>query len=51
VGMQCAVIDKFSYGQVKVTSKTLTITPKGDDGKPLKEPEGNSCGPVVLTAK
>jgi alkaline phosphatase D len=51
VGMQCAVIDKFSYGQVKVTSKTLTITPKDIDGKPLKEPEGNGCGPVVLTAK
>jgi alkaline phosphatase D len=51
VGMQCAVIDKFSYGQVKVTNKRLTITPKGDDGKPLKEPEGNACGPVVLDAK
>jgi alkaline phosphatase D len=51
VGMQCAVIDKFSYGQVKVTSKQLTITPKDIDGKPLNEPEGNPCGPVVLDAK
>lgn len=51
VGMQCAVIDQFSYGQVKVTSKRLTITPKDINGKPLNEPEGNRCGPVVLDAK
>lgn len=51
VGMQCAVIDQFSYGQVKVTSRRLTITPKDINGRPLNEPEGNSCGPVVLDAK
>jgi alkaline phosphatase D len=51
VGMQCAVIDQFSYGQVKVTSKRLTITLKDKDGKQINEPEGNPCGPVVLDAK
>ena len=45
------MIDKFSYGQVRVTSTQLTVTPKGIDGKPLNEPEGTPCGPVVLTAK
>jgi alkaline phosphatase D len=51
VGMSCAVIDKFSYGQVKVTRNRLTITPKDIAGKPLTEPEGNPCGPVVIDAK
>ena len=51
VGMQCAVLDKFSYGQVSVTSTRLSITLKGIDGQPLTEPEGNPCGPLVLDAK
>jgi alkaline phosphatase D len=34
VGMKCSVLDKFSYGQVKATSKALTITPKDIDGNP-----------------
>jgi alkaline phosphatase D len=51
VGMQCAVIDKFSYGQVTVTDARLTIVPKDISGKPLTEPEGNRCGPVVIDAK
>lgn len=51
VGMRCAVIDKFSYGQVRVTRNRLTITPKGIDGRPLNEPEGNPCGPVVIDAR
>jgi alkaline phosphatase D len=51
IGMRCAVIDQFSYGQVKVTRNRLTITPKDAAGRPLKEPEGNPCGPVVIDAK
>jgi alkaline phosphatase D len=51
VGMQCAVVDQFSYGQVKVTSTKLTITPKDSAGKQLNEPEGNPCGPVTIAAK
>ena len=51
VGMQCAVIDQFSYGQVRVTRNRMTITPKDIAGRPLNEPEGNSCGPVVIDAK
>jgi alkaline phosphatase D len=44
VGMRCAVIDQFSYGEVKVTSKALTITAKGGtDGRPL-----SGCSPLVL---
>jgi len=36
-GMRCAVVDKFSYGEVRATSSKLTVTPKGSDGKPLAD--------------
>jgi hypothetical protein len=32
LGMRCSIVDQFSYGHVKVTSKRMTITPKGIDG-------------------
>jgi alkaline phosphatase D len=47
VGMQCSVLDKFSYGQVEVTADRLTVTPKGIDGRPLTD-NGVPCGPFVL---
>jgi len=34
-GMRCAVLDRFSYGEVRVTRRALTITPKDIDGDPL----------------
>ncbi len=45
-GMRCAVTDKFSYGEVKATRSTLTVTPKGIDGKPLAD-----CAPLTLALK
>jgi phosphodiesterase/alkaline phosphatase D-like protein len=47
VGMRCSIVDQFSYGHVKVTSKRLTITPKGIDGKPQRN-GAKPCGPFVL---
>jgi hypothetical protein len=47
VGMRCSIVDQFSYGHVKVTSKRLTITPKGIDGKPQRNGD-KPCGPFVL---
>jgi alkaline phosphatase D len=47
LGMRCSIVDQFSYGQVKVTSKRMTITPKGIDGKPQRNGE-RACGPFVL---
>ena len=47
MGMQCSVLDQFSYGQVRVTANTLTVTPKGIDGQPQSD-GGKPCGPVVL---
>jgi phosphodiesterase/alkaline phosphatase D-like protein len=47
VGMQCSVLDQFSYGQVKATSTTLTITPKDINGLPQSD-NGHPCQ-VTLT--
>ena len=47
VGMKCSIVDQFSYGQVKVTAKKLTITPKGIDGRPQVNGT-KACGPFVL---
>jgi hypothetical protein len=46
VGMRCSVLDQFSYGEVEVTRKRLTITPKGIDGRPERDGAsraGRSC--------
>jgi phosphodiesterase/alkaline phosphatase D-like protein len=42
VGVQCSVLDQFSYGQVKATSTTLTITPKDINGQPQSD-NGHPC--------
>jgi hypothetical protein len=47
VGMRCAIVDQFSYGQVKVSSRRLTITPKGIDGRPQRNGD-KECGPFEL---
>lgn len=47
VGMQCSILDQFSYGEVKVTNRRLTIIPKGVDGQPQREGD-QPCGPFVL---
>ena len=50
IGMQCANLDTFSYGEVTVTSNKLTIAPKDSRGRPLKD--GSSpCGPFTITKK
>ena len=48
IGMLCAATDVYSYAQVRVTSSTLTITPKGADGKRIREKTGGSCGPYTV---
>jgi alkaline phosphatase D len=47
VGMRCSIVDQFGYGQVRVTSRRLTITPKGIDGR-LQTSDDGPCGPFVL---
>ncbi len=43
VGMRCSVLATFSYGQVKVTSKRLTVTPKDANSRPLP-----GCPPLTI---
>jgi phosphodiesterase/alkaline phosphatase D-like protein len=53
VAMRCASTDVFSYTEVKVTSKALTLTPKDLNGKLVREKgSGNPpCGPFTIAAK
>ena len=50
IGMQCSVLDQFSYGEVTVTGSKLTVTPKDMNGKPQMD-GANPCGPFVLNYK
>ena len=47
-GIRCSNLDVFSYGQVKVTSKKLTIALKDANGRTVKDPDGKNCGPYVV---
>jgi alkaline phosphatase D len=50
IGMQCSVLDQFSYGEVTVTGSKLTVAPKDMNGKPQMD-GANPCGPFVLNYK
>ena len=50
-GTQCASLDVFSYGQVTVTAKTLTVALKDGAGKPVRDKAGKACGPYRLALK
>ena len=50
VGLRCAAIDVYSYAQVRVTSTALTITPKDQEGRLVREPGDLPCGPFVVPA-
>ena len=50
-GVQCSNIDVFSYGQVKVTAKKLTVKLLDQTGKPVKDPDGKACGPYTIKKK
>jgi alkaline phosphatase D len=51
IGMTCAALDVFSYAEVTVTSKTLTVTPKDAQGQPVREASGAACPPLVVQAR
>ena len=48
VGMRCSQLKAYSYGQVRVTSTRLTITPKDIAGRRQREENGAPCGPFVV---
>jgi alkaline phosphatase D len=47
-GITCSQLDTFSYGQVKVTGKQLTIALKDLKGGTVKGADGKQCGPYVV---
>jgi alkaline phosphatase D len=51
VGMRCAALDVFSYAEVVVRRRTLTIAPKDSGGRPVREESGAACGPFTIRAK
>ncbi len=51
LGMRCAAIDVYSYAQVTVTARTLTVAPRDARGNPVREATGVACTPLVLTAR
>jgi phosphodiesterase/alkaline phosphatase D-like protein len=51
VGMRCASLDVFSYAEVVVGRRKLTITPKDANGNLVREESGARCGPFTVRAK
>ena len=51
MGMRCAALDTYSYSQVMVTARTLTVAMKDAKGRPVQEATGVECEPLVLTAR
>ena len=51
MGMRCAALDTYSYSQVTVTARTLTVAMKDANGRLVREATGAECAPLVLTAR
>ena len=51
LGMRCAALDTYSYSEVTVTAKRLTVAMKDAKGRPVREATGAECAPLVLTAR
>jgi len=51
LGMRCAALDTYSYSEVTVTAKQLTVAMKDAKGEPVREATGVACAPLVLRAR
>jgi alkaline phosphatase D len=51
MGMRCAALDVYSYAQVTVTARTLTVALRDARGRPVREATGEACAPLVLQAR
>jgi phosphodiesterase/alkaline phosphatase D-like protein len=51
LGMRCAAIDTYSYAQVTVTARTLTVALRDAEGSPVREATGAACAPLVIAAR
>jgi alkaline phosphatase D len=52
-GMRCSVINTFSYGEVTVTNRRLTVQLKDQNRRPIVEEEGSHprCPAIVLNKR
>ena len=48
VGMKCASGDVYSYAEVRVTGAAITVTPKDQAGRIVREETGAVCGPYTF---
>jgi hypothetical protein len=51
MGMRCAALDTYSYAQVTVTARTLTVALRDARGRLVREATGAACAPLVLRAR
>ncbi len=51
MGMRCAALDTYSYAQVSVTARRLTVAMKDAKGQLVREATRVPCAPLVLTAR
>ena len=51
MGMRCAALDTYSYAEVTVTARRLTVALKDAKGRPVREATGAVCAPLVLAAR
>lgn len=52
LAMRCAALNVYSYAQVQVTSRAITVGLNDDQGHPVKEtPSGPSCPPVTIARR
>jgi phosphodiesterase/alkaline phosphatase D-like protein len=51
VGMRCAALDTYSYAEVTVSERRLTVAMKDAKGQPVREATGVECAPLVLAAR
>jgi len=50
MGMRCAALDTYSYGEVTVTTQTLSVVMKDAKGQAVREATGAVCAPLTLRA-
>jgi phosphodiesterase/alkaline phosphatase D-like protein len=48
VGMKCASGNVYSYAEVKVSAAAITVTPKDQAGRVVREETGAVCGPYTF---
>ena len=51
LGMRCAALDTYSYSEVTVAAKQLTVAMKDAKGEPVREATGVACAPLILRVR